>query len=168
MGLKLNYLNTKCKSSWLINRCMKKHNKNPAQTQHAWPSYIERWPTVMFIRTLMLVWSKRTVTERNPSSTTTTARGKRKKATSAEASRQSTTDSTTYSFLQHRTCWFSPKDWNQTVSTVFCSNLRSSGLQPLVAVWDQCNQFVHLACWGRDNSAGNRPFPLWQQSCFLH
>ena len=63
---------------------------------------MKRKPTVMFIRTFLLVWSNWTVTERIPSSTTTTKRGKRKKATSEDARRQSTTDKTTYSFLQQR------------------------------------------------------------------
>lgn len=62
----------------------------------------ERKPTVMFIRTFVLEGSKRTDTERIPPSTTSTGRGKRKKATSEEAKRQSKTDRTTYSFLQHK------------------------------------------------------------------
>lgn len=66
----------------------------------------ERTLTVMFIRTFMLEWSKLTVTERIPASTTTTERGKRKKATSEEARRHSTTDRTTYSFLEQRKCRF--------------------------------------------------------------
>lgn len=34
--------------------------------------------------------------------------------------------------------------------------LRSLGAQPLVAVWDQCNQFIHLIYQGSDN----KPFNL--------
>lgn len=56
-------------------------------------------PTVMLMSTLLLLWSKCTVTVRMPSSSTPTERGNMKKATSEEASRHSITDSTTYSFL---------------------------------------------------------------------
>lgn len=57
----------------------------------------------MLMMTLLLLWSKCTVTERMPSSSTSTERGKRKKATSEEASRHSTMDNTTYSFLNNTT-----------------------------------------------------------------
>lgn len=77
-------------------------------------------PTVMFMWTLWLEWSKRTVTERIPSSTTTTERGKRKKATSAEASRQSTTDRTTYSFLQPRKYSFYVYILKKKITTGYC------------------------------------------------
>lgn len=58
--------------------------------------------TVMFIRTFLLKWSKRTVTDRSPASSTTTDRGKRKKATSEDTRRQSRTERPTYSFLRRQ------------------------------------------------------------------
>lgn len=83
--------------------------RSNSKAQHFW--FTERKPTVMFIRTFILVWSKRTVTECIPSSTTTTVRGKRKKATSAEARRHNTTEMTTYSFLQHRNITSTLQAW---------------------------------------------------------
>lgn len=128
--------------------------RSNSKAQHFW--FTGRKPTVMFIRTFILVWSKRTVTECIPSSTTTTVRGKRKKATSAEARRHNTTEMTTYSFLQHRNITSTLQAWTTckchfilSTSEIKRDSSHRKSLQITTKVsWVHISRFTSLTFFG--------------------
>ena len=144
--------NTKTSYSLLSMRTGLKTDTPPfIWSESRYAGAIERKPTVMFIRTFILVWSKRTVTECIPSSTTTTVRGKRKKATSAEARRHNTTEMTTYSFLQHR-------------------NMKFLSITSTLQAWTTCKYHFILSTSEvkRESSHRNRVFKITTKVSWVH